>query len=222
MILNFLSCLSSLSADCSFCGVIGTDEESKEICKLFENKKIDIKNIYKNSKDKTYTCFIILDKTGEKILIINPTNNIFINNKDINYNNLEFFDHIHTTSGNIETVHSIKENVKKYNNTLSIDVENISSFNILKDITKNIDIVFMNKKTSNNCNLSTEDINEFILENNIEILCLTNGNKGAEIFSKDKHIKESAISVNVVDTTGAGDCFAAGFIYSYLKNKFRV
>ena len=75
----------------------------------------------------------------------------------------------------------------------------------------------MNKKTSNNCNLSTEDINEFILENNIEILCLTNGNKGAEIFSKDKHIKESAISVNVVDTTGAGDCFAAGFIYSYLK-----
>ena len=91
---------------------------------------IIIDGLNHNNKVKIsgFGTFIILDKTGEKILIINPTNNIFINNKDINYNNLEFFDHIHTTSGNIETVHSIKENVKKYNNTLSIDVENISSF----------------------------------------------------------------------------------------------
>jgi sugar/nucleoside kinase (ribokinase family) len=38
------------------------------------------------------------------------------------------------------------------------------------------------------------------------------GERGCAVFSEDKEMWVQAFSVNVVDTTGAGDCFAGGFL----------
>jgi sugar/nucleoside kinase (ribokinase family) len=53
-----------------------------------------------------------------------------------------------------------------------------------------------------------------------ENVVLTLGEKGAIVktSSGEKH-KEKAIRTKVVDTTGAGDSFSAGFLHEFLKNK---
>lgn len=50
-----------------------------------------------------------------------------------------------------------------------------------------------------------------------EIAVLTRSEKGAVIVNGGKIIEVPAQSVNVVDTTGAGDQFAAGFLYGFAK-----
>lgn len=52
-----------------------------------------------------------------------------------------------------------------------------------------------------------------------DIVAITNGSKGATILARGKAIQVPAIWVdNLVDTTGAGDQFAAGFLYGLTEN----
>jgi ribokinase len=53
-----------------------------------------------------------------------------------------------------------------------------------------------------------------------EIVVCTMGDKGALITNRDSQFISPAKKVSrVIDTTGAGDTFAAGFIYGLIKNK---
>ncbi|RNL50241.1 carbohydrate kinase family protein [Pedobacter jejuensis] len=52
---------------------------------------------------------------------------------------------------------------------------------------------------------------------NIEIICLTLGDKGACVLKDGKLFKHSGYKVQVVDTVGAGDAFLATFIACHLQ-----
>ena len=89
-----------------------------------------------------------------------------------------------------------------------------------RDLVENhIDILFANEEEIK----SLYEENSFenamnAVSPHVEIACLTRSEKGAIIISKDEHIQIDAEPVeNVIDTTGAGDQFAAGFLYGFTK-----
>ncbi len=63
---------------------------------------------------------------------------------------------------------------------------------------------------------SPEDVCQFFLDQGIKIVGLTNGEQGAYVGTADVAMNVPAYEIEVVDTTGAGDAFTAGFIYGYL------
>lgn len=85
-----------------------------------------------------------------------------------------------------------------------------------------IDILFANEseiKALYDC--SFEEAAQ-IVSNQCRYVCLTRGRDGAELFHEGQHFKQSALKVpNVVDTTGAGDLYAAGFLYG-ITNGYSV
>ena len=86
-------------------------------------------------------------------------------------------------------------------------------------VAKHIDILFANEEEIKSLyqTESFEDAKEQIGQN-VEIAVLTKGEKGAEIVSKQETVKIDAEPVtNIVDTTGAGDQFAAGFLYGFTE-----
>lgn len=53
----------------------------------------------------------------------------------------------------------------------------------------------------------------------MEIICVTQGSKGALIYQKGEIYSHSGYKVKVQDSIGAGDAFLSGFIKTYLEEK---
>jgi sugar/nucleoside kinase (ribokinase family) len=49
------------------------------------------------------------------------------------------------------------------------------------------------------------------------MLVVTLGSRGAAMLDGDRYLRQPAFPVDVIDTTGAGDVFRAGFIYALLR-----
>ncbi len=57
------------------------------------------------------------------------------------------------------------------------------------------------------------------LQYDLEILCITKGADGADIYTKNDKYSISGVKIQVADTIGAGDSFCAGFLAAFLAGK---
>jgi sugar/nucleoside kinase (ribokinase family) len=90
-------------------------------------------------------------------------------------------------------------------------------------IKKHVDILFANEIEAKEL-CETQDLEESAkaIANMTEIVALTRSEKGAKIYNAKETVEIKARVFNIVkDTTGAGDLFAAGFLYG-LSKKFSI
>ncbi len=88
----------------------------------------------------------------------------------------------------------------------------------VKRALQKVDIFILNAAEA--CHLVEENDIQLamkILGKYCKLIVVKNGRKGALALEKNKIIEVPAIPVNAKDTTGAGDCFNAGFIASWLS-----
>lgn len=91
----------------------------------------------------------------------------------------------------------------------------------LELIEKHVDILFANESEL----LSLFEVTDFDealqrLRGKVEIAALTRSEKGSVIIRGDEvHVIDAEKVEKVVDSTGAGDAYAAGFLYAYTQGK---
>ena len=94
-------------------------------------------------------------------------------------------------------------------------------------ITNDLDILFANENEIKEL-LALENIEnlqkikDFFALNKKLLACITRSEKGCIVLSHQNHIEIAAEkNIKLVDTTGAGDCFAAGFLFG-VNNGFTL
>ncbi len=116
------------------------------------------------------------------------------------------------------------ELAKKTNMLVSLDM---ASFNVVEAnrdflqeiIKKYVNVVFANEEEAKAyTQAEPEDaLHLFAEETNIAVVKI---GKGGSMIKRDKDIfRVSAINANAIDTTGAGDLYAAGFLAGMVRNK---
>ncbi|MDR0836118.1 MAG: adenosine kinase [Tannerella sp.] len=103
---------------------------------------------------------------------------------------------------------------------IALDLSNFNIVNGFKTLLKTVipeyvDILFSNESEAEAYTglVADKAIVEILKE--VEISVVTIGKRGALAGNKDRIVHEPALSASVLDTTGAGDNFAAGFLYGY-------
>ncbi len=91
----------------------------------------------------------------------------------------------------------------------------------LKLVESHVDILFANEEEIKSLFMQDDfDDAKSAISEHVEIAALTRGPKGSVIVSEGQDIHIEAAKVDkVVDTTGAGDQFAAGFLYGFTQGE---
>ena len=227
---NSMSGISYLNGDASFIGKINSDEFGELYKKNLED--IDVKFLYNPKKEiiPTGTCIILITPDSERTMctylgISSKLAANDLNEKDIMNKELIFLEGYLWDKGLSEkmfkqAISFAKKNKVKIGMTLSdtfcVTRHKDDFYNLLKN---DLDILIGNENEINeltgNKNLS-DSINQLILLN--KLIIVTRSERGSLAVYNNIIIYCDSVQVNkIIDVTGAGDLFAAGFLKEYIE-----
>lgn len=222
---NTIATLAELGLSAHFIGVIGNDTNGnfwlKNIGKINKSKIIQ--------KGKTSVCACLItgkEKYRAFLSDVNPNDFDFINYLDYQYINKAKLVHFGPlikdinkgTEITLKIIQQISRSLISFTPGLIYIIHNKKG--VIQIIKKSF-IVFFNKNELRHLTgKSPKSGSKQILAMGPKIVVCTLGKNGALITSKEGQIYSKRVDVNkIIDTTGAGDAFAAGFLYGLLKNK---
>ncbi len=224
---------NSFGGKCCFIGQIGNDEFGD----LF-SKDLNNSGVFFQDRD-----FQLLDKTSKSIVLVTPDaersmntflgasskfniksfDEQFIINSSIIYIEGYLFDQPEAKEAIYYCCNLAKSHDKKIALSLSdLFCVDRHRTDFLKLIDEYVDIIFSNEEEIKS--LYQLELKESInnIKNNVNIGAITLGSKGSFVFENKFQYYVNPISVaELVDTTGAGDLFAAGFLFG-LINKYSI
>lgn len=221
---NVIKGLAKLGQKCAVLGKIGSDDKGLFYLKCLKN--LDITPILHKGVLPTgqAICFITPDGEGTMRSYMGSSHGTENVNLDLSiFSKIRLF---HIESYQLHNPSLLKqaiEEAKEQGAKISLDLSNSEIVKIYKDdllniIPKYIDIVFCNDSEAFELtHLPPQEACDF-LATFCEVVVITMGDKGSWIKSGKIKFYTPAIHVEAVDTTGAGDLFASGFLHGYLNN----
>jgi len=221
--------LSKLGNDIKYAGRIGKDPNGILVKHNFEKEGVDISSLHESNKSMTGFSQVFITPDGEKSILTYRGANDMLKPSDIRMNDLKCVDwFIFTTvlsHSSLETVSDVIDIVKKKDGKV---VSNPSITMIkqrkeeLVDFVKKSDIVIMNKEEAFELtNIRYEDdALEKLMKMGPEYVIITLGSNGLIASDGKRVYEEPPFNVEILDTTGAGDGFTAGFLHWFAKTGF--
>lgn len=229
--LNQSVILSRLGKSPNLISKVGNDNTGSQILNFLKQNNISTGNIVVEEGLQTSINIVLVEDNGNRSFISNSKSSLrkltkkdiipFLNDSNSIYSFASMFiSPLISTDDMIEICKIIKEN----NNMLIVDVtspKNNEKLEDLKELFEYIDVFLCNEKELESLTYSSN------LQDNI--LALINNGVKAFVIKRDKHgsifyynnqlFKFNAYSVKkAIDTTGAGDSFAAGLIWGLTEN----
>lgn len=221
MVANFLVAVRRLGTACGFHGPVGDDEFGSLTVADMEANGVDASGTIVKAGERTYFCTVMLDESGEKSLVVAPTGCMFPAPEDVSAAEIRRARHLHTTAAVQTTTEKALRLAKQYGLTTSLDVEAsaVTRNDDVMSLLSYTDLLFVNQRAATllGDTTSLEQAATTIVSAGPQIVCITMGAAGALITNGDILIRSEAFSVDVVDSTGAGDCFAGGFVHGFLQ-----
>jgi len=220
MVGNFLCALGRLGTSCGFHGPVGDDEFGRMALEDFAANGVDTSGAVVKPGGRTYYCIVMLDESGEKALVVVPTDCSHLQPEEVSEAQIARARHLHTTGARPTTLKAVGL-AKGYGLTVSVDLESLArvGHDALLLLLPQADVLFINRRGAESLaeGSSIERAAEWAIAHGSQVVCVTMGEAGSLVVSKTTSFRAQAFSVPVADTTGAGDCYAAGFVHGFLK-----
>lgn len=223
---NTIVGLSRLGCSTSIIGKIAEDEDGDLIEYHLAINGVYSNNLIYSETGSTGKCLGFVDDAGERCLYIDPGVNDEIKIGEINPLNVMRCKIMHYTSFVGDSFNTQIELLDKLSKDciLSFDPGMLyvkKGFDELKPILERTDILLINESElrllCNNNKDPVKDLAIGFLDLGIGTVVVKKGSEGVFAISNNEECEVEAFKCDVVDTTGAGDSFNSGFLYSFLK-----
>lgn len=224
---NTIVGLAKLGCKVNFIGKVADDREGKMLLADFQREDVYTNGVIHVKRGRSGTALCFVDKKGGRELYIDPGVNDTIEFDEINKEQAFQTKFLHLASfvGD-KSLQTQKKLVESFPKTVkvSLDPGELYARKGLTALEPLIRRTFVLMPSQAELRLLTnkEDYrkgSEFLLEKDVKIVAVKLGSKGCYVTDgKESHLIK-AFKVRVVDTTGAGDAFCAGFLYGLINGK---
>jgi len=224
---NTIVGLARLGCKVSFIGKVANDREGKMLMEDFRREGVNTKGIIRADAGRSGTVMGFVDERGERALYVDPGVNDTISFEEIDMGYACQAKFIHLTSFvgkmSFETQKRLVENLPE-DVKVSLDPGELYARKGIKALNPILKRTFVFMPNSRELALLTgiEDHvkgAEKMLELGVKIVAVKLSGKGCYVTDGRESHHVEAFKVQIVDTTGAGDAFCAGFLYGLLNNK---
>jgi len=207
---NTAAVLAGLGCDPLLLGSVGDDRYADRTRRELTEAGVDCSHVQTAAGEATTIKYLVVDEDGEVMVLANDGANEAFTAADLPRETLESAEHLHLTSQRPETALALTEAAKSAGLLVSLDPGRRLDRRDYGAVLECADIVFLNAREAT----AVENDGELRADDRLTVV--KQGADGAEVRWDGNVAAQPACDVEVVDTTGAGDAFAAGFIAARL------
>jgi len=219
--------LARLGCKVGFVGKVAEDREGKILLEEFRKESVDTKGVTVAKQGRSGTVMGFVDEKGERALYIDSGANdqVEFNEKNKTYASQTMFLHLTSFVGeeSFQTQKRIVETIPE-NVMVSFDPGALyarKGLAALESIVKRTSVLMPN---AGELELLTGMADyrrgaEAMLKKGVKVVAVKLGSRGCYVTDGRQSRNVEAFKVSLVDTTGAGDAFCAGFLYGLIKHK---
>ncbi|WP_416840862.1 carbohydrate kinase family protein [Haloferax sp. DFSO52] len=227
---NVASGLVGLDVPASLLGSVGDDEHGYAAIAELASKGVDCSHVVSVDHGPTTVKYIVVDADGDVFVLGSPGVNEAFDASDLPTDTLADADHLHLTSQSPGTAAALARRAIEVGTTVSFDPGRRIGDRGYTDALRLVDFVFLNDREAATAlgEAAEADTNHPGKGGNggavgdaldETTLVIKHGPKGAEVRDGGERHVHPGYPVDAVDTTGAGDAFAAGFIAARLDGR---
>ncbi|MBP1449997.1 MAG: carbohydrate kinase family protein [Thermoproteus sp.] len=220
---NFSVAAARMGLRAKFIGAVGDDFMGDLILRELAGEGVDVSRVKRIKGVRSGVVVVIVHPDGGKRMIAYRGANMGLSPDDLSEESLGDVDHVHVASGRLELVLKAKEVAKRLGKSVSVDGGTALARKGLEVVSRalaDVDVVFMNQAEAKLLASSSDHRTALdVLAKHIRAreVVVTLGDKGAVAVSDGEFIYVDAFRLQPVDTTGAGDAFAAAYVAARLK-----
>ncbi|MFB6068313.1 MAG: carbohydrate kinase family protein [Halobacterium sp.] len=202
---NVAATLSGLDVSASLLGSVGTDDRGRAARADLADAGVDCTHVVEIADASTTVKYLVVDRTGEVMVFGSEGANERFEASALPRSALAAADHLHLTSQVPETAAELARRATEAGVDVSFDPGRRVRDRDYAAALRAADFLLLNAR-------ETELALEAVPDVAGNVLVVKRGARGAELRTSERTYDHPGFDVDVVDTTGAGDAFAAGFV----------
>ena len=226
--LNTIKTLAAFGKKTAFIGTIGDDEDGERIKTTLEGLGVRCEFAVRDNYP-TGVCICLVTSDGERTMAADIGEPQIDAQRDLIFEYVSlsrifhFCGYTWVNAMGREVIGTAIATGKEARTAISFDVSDpivvqLHREDFVNIIENHADIVFANEEEAKSLFNHSPQEAAFNIQSLNKCAVIKLGSKGALIGNKGDQFKIAPIAVDVVDTTGAGDMFAAGFLYGISGN----
>jgi len=225
---NSIVGMSQLGDNVSFIGKVNDDDLGHKYIHGLKKENVDYFYNVKKENTPTGTCLILITPDSERTMCTflgiagqiddNDIDTNAIQNAEITFLEGYLWDEGGPTKAFEKALSAAKKSAMSLSDPFCVDRHKDSFLNLVKN---KLDIIFANEKEAMSLidAKNFDEVIEFGKSLN-KLFIVTRSDKGSvAIEGNDVSEAQAKSNLNIVDLTGAGDLFAAGFLHGFTNNK---
>jgi len=211
---NAATVFATLDVQTGVLGSVGTDQYGAQARRELVDAGVDVSFLVETGVG-TATKYLVVDPDGRLMVLGRDQGNEAFHADDVPRDVVRSVEHVHMTGQRAATAAELATTARSADVPVSVDPGRLAGRRGLGEVLDCADYRFLTDEEARTVGFDPDDADD---RPSSGVVVVKRGSEGAEVRTPETVYQHPGYEIDPVDTTGAGDAFAAGFVTALLED----